>query len=121
MIRALETILHNEVTYKKGTIIKELKEREEKRLVSLKSAEYVISPEEEMKIQTASVESTTIDPAVFEELCVALDDEFNADELKRAAKEVGVDLTDASNKAEVIAAIINQGKADELLEDDSDE
>lgn len=121
MIRALETIRHNKVTYQKGTVISELKEQDEKRLVALKSAEYVISPEEEQKIQNADGESKTIDPAVFEELRAALDDEYNAEELKREAKEVGVDLTGATNKPEVIAAIINQGKADELLEDESNE
>jgi len=118
MIRALETIRHNKISYQKGSLISELTKEAEKRLVNLKSAEYVISPEEEQKIQNAAGESKTIDPAVFEELRTALDEEYNADELKRVAKDVGVDLAGASNKAEVIEAIINQGKADELLEDE---
>lgn len=121
MIRALETIRHNKVTYNKGAIISDLTKVSEKRLVSLKSAEYVITPEEEMKIQVAKGESKTIDPQLFEELRSDLDAEYNADELKREAKEVGVDLTGARTKDEVIAAIINQGKADELLEDENNE
>lgn len=121
MIRAKHTIRHNNTTYKKGVIINGLSVSEEKRLVKLKAAEYVLSPEEELKKQQVDDDKVVISPDEFEELRAALDEEYNAEELKRVAKEVGVDLTGTSTKAEVIAAIINQGKADELLEDDEDE
>lgn len=121
MIRAKHVIRHNDVVYKKGAIIEGLTESEEERLVRLKSAEYVISPEEELKKQQVANDVKVIPPELFEELEKALDEEYNAEELKRAAKEVDVDLTGLTRKEHIIEAIINQGKADELLEDDHDE
>jgi hypothetical protein len=121
LIRAKHTIRHNNITYKHGAIIDGLSKSEEERLVRLKAAEYVLSPEEELRKQQAKGNKTEISQEEFKELREALDAEYNAEELKRAAKAVGVDLNGASTKAEVIAAIINQGKADELLEDDTDE
>lgn len=121
MIRAKHAIRHNDVVYKKGAIIEGLTGSEEERLVRLKSAEYVISPEEELKKQQVDNDVKEIPPEVFEEYRVALDEEYNAEELKRVAKEVGVDLTGLTKKEPIIEAIIKQGKADELLEDDSDE
>ena len=118
MIRAKHTIRHDGVEYKKGAILKGLTESAQKRLVTLKSAEYVISPEEELQQQQVSGNAFTIPPEQFEELSAELDDLYNAEELKKAAIEVGVDLTGITRKSDVIAAIINQGKADELLEDD---
>lgn len=121
LIRAKHTICHNNITYKRGAIIDGLNRAEEERLVRLKAAEYVLSPEEELRKQQVKGNKTEISQEEFKELREALDAEYNAEELKRAAKAVGVDLNGASTKAEVIAAIINQGKADELLEDDTDE
>lgn len=121
MIRAKHVIRHNNIKYKKGSIIDGLTEKEEKRLVFLKAADYVISPEEEMKKQQVANDVKVIPPELFEELRVALDEEYNAEELKREAKEVGVDLTGLTRKDDIIEAIIKQGKADELLEDDTDE
>lgn len=118
MIRALEAIRHNSVDYRKGDLVEGLLPEEAKRLVDLKSAVYVISPDEELKIQSAKQTPKTIAPELFEELRAALDDEYNAEELSREAKAIGVDLTGATTKKAVIEAIINQGKADELLEDE---
>lgn len=118
MIRAKHTIRHDGVEYKKGAILKGLTDAAKKRLVSLKSAEYVITPEEELQQQQVSGEAFTIPAEQFEELSAELDDLYNAEELKKAAIEVGVDLTGVTRKSDVIAAIINQGKADELLEDE---
>lgn len=120
MIRAKHFIRHNGVQYKPGALIKGLTEAEQKRLVTLKSAEYVISPDEEIQQQTQTGNAFSVDLKLFEELSAELDDLYNAEELKKAAIEVGVDLTGVSRKSDVIAAIINQGKADELLEDDND-
>lgn len=120
MIRAKHTIRHDSVEYKKGAILKGLTDVAEKRLVSLKSAEYVITPEEELQQQQVSGDAFSIPPEQFEEFSAELDDLYNAEDLKKAAIEVGVDLTGVSRKSDVIAAIINQGKADELLEDDED-
>lgn len=116
MIRAKFTIRHDEEVYKKGDLIKGLSAKEEKRLVELNAAEYIISPEEELRVQQVS-EPIVISPELFEELRVALDEEYNAEELKREAKAIDVDLTGATTKGAIIEAIINQGKADELLED----
>lgn len=120
MIRAKHTIRHDGVEYEKGAILKGLTGAAEKRLVTLKSAEYVITPEEELQQQQVSGTAFSIPPEQFEELSAELDDLYNAEELKKAAIEVGVDLSGVSRKSDVIAAIINQGKADELLEDDPD-
>lgn len=120
MIRALHTIRHDSVSYTKGAIITGLTMQAMQRLVDLKAAEFVISPEEELQKQQVSGEAFKISPEQFEEHSAALDDLYNAEELKKAAVEVGVDLTGVTRKSDVIAAIINQGKADELLEDDED-
>ena len=121
MIRARFTIRHDEESYKKGDLIKGLSAKEELRLVALNAAEYIISPEEELKIQVATGEVKPIDPVLFEELRKALDEEYNAEELTREARDVGVDLAGATTKKAVIEAVINQGKADELLEDEDGE
>lgn len=121
MIRAKHAIRHNNIAYKKGAIIVGLTELEANRLVRLKSAEFVVSPEEEMKKQQVANDVKEIPQELFEELSKALDDEFNAEELKREAKDVGVILTGLTRKEDVIEAIIRQGKADMLLEDDSNE
>lgn len=121
MIRAKHPIRHNDVVYKKGDLIVGLSSSEFERLVRLKSAEYVISPEEEMKKQQVAEDVKVIPPDEFEELRTALDELYNAEELKRVAKEVGVDLTGLTKKEPIIEAIIIQGKADELLEDDHNE
>lgn len=121
MIRAKHTIRHNNVTYKKGAIIDGLTDSEAERLVRLKSAEYVLSPEEEMKKQQVAQDVTVVSPELFEEYRVALDEEYNAEELKREAKDAGVDLTGLTRKDDIIEAIIKQGKADALLEDDTNE
>ena len=120
MIRAKHNIRHSGVSYKKGALIQGLTEAEEKRLVKLKSAEYVISPDEEIQQQQQSENIFTVDPEKFKELAEALNDLYNADELKREAKDLGVDLTGITKKEDVIAAIINQGKADDSLEDEPD-
>lgn len=118
MIRAKHPIRHNGVTYKKGVLIENLSDEAEKHLVNLKAAEYVISPDEEVQQQQQSEQTFSIDPKLFENIKADLDNLYNADELKREAKAVGVDLTGITKKEDVIAAIINQGKADELLEDE---
>lgn len=118
MIRAKHPIRHNGKQFLKGAIIEGLTAAEANRLVTLKSAEYILSPEEELAKQKAAGQSVTITSEQFEELRAALDDEYNAEELTRAAKDVGVDLTGVKGKAATIEAIIHQGKADELLEDD---
>lgn len=118
MIRAKHNIRHDGVAYKKGAIIEGLTKDENERLVKLKAAEFIITPQEELQKQKVTNSFKEIPPEQFEELRAALDDLYNAEELKREAVEAGVDLTDTTRKAEVIAAIINQGKADELLEDE---
>lgn len=120
MIRAKFTIRHDEEFYKKGDLIKGLSAKEEKRLVEISAAEYIISPEEELRVQQVS-EPIVISPELFEELRVALDTEYNAEELVREAKAIGVDLKGIKGKPATIEAIINQGKADELLEDEDGE
>lgn len=121
MIRAKHNIRHDGVAYKKGAIIEGLTKDENERLVKLKAAEFIITPQEELQKQKVKNSFKEIPPEQFEELRAALDDLYNAEELKREAVEAGVDLTDATRKAEVIAAIINQGKADELLEDEDND
>ena len=118
MIRAKHNIRHDDVSYKKGALIEGLSKVAEQRLVDLKAADYVITPEEELQKQKVQAPPPTYTPDEFAALVKGLDENYNAEELKRAAKDVGVDLKGASKKEEVISAIINQGKADELLEDE---
>lgn len=118
MIRAKHPIRHDGVEYKKGAILSGLTKEAEQRLVTLKSAEFIITAEEELQQQQVSGDAFTIPPEQFEELSSALKELYNADDLKREAKDVGVDLTGITRRDDVIAAIINQGKADELLEDE---
>lgn len=121
MIRALHPIRHDNKEFKRGALIEGLSKKDEERLVRLNAAEYVISPEEELKKQKVQGNNVQIPPEEFETLSKELDGAYNKDELIHVAKEVGVDLTGASTKAEIIAAIINQGKVDEFLEDDDND
>lgn len=118
MIRALHCIRHDDKSYQKGSLIEGLTAAAMQRLVDIKAAEFVISPEEELQKQKVQAPPPAVTPEQFEEYAKDLNELYNADELKREAKEVGVDLTGLTKKDEIIAAIINQGKADELLEDD---
>lgn len=121
MIRAKHTIRHDGITYKKGALIKGLKEDVSKRLVEIKAAEFVVTPDEELNMQLANnTPKFEVSPEIFEDLSRDLNDLYNVDDLKKAAVEVGVNLTGVSKKADIIAAIINQGKANELIEDDED-
>ncbi|MFX3673291.1 MAG: hypothetical protein ACE3JQ_02420 [Paenisporosarcina sp.] len=118
VVRALENIRHSGKTFKAGDVVKGLSKKDEKRLLDLKSVETIITAEE----VKSTVVVLDVDPVKFKELRDALDENYNADELKRAAKEVKVelDVTDTT-KEKVMEAIIKQGKADELLEDDDDD
>lgn len=53
--------------------------------------------------------------AALEKTRKALDDQYKMEELKPAAKEAGVDFAYDVTKANLIAAIIEQGKAEALL------
>lgn len=121
MIRALHSIRHDGVQYAKGALIEGLTAKAAQRLVDIKAAEFVITPEEELKKQKVQVPPPAISAEKYEEYVTALKDLYNAEELKKAAKEVGVDLTGISRRDDVIEAIITQGKADELVEDDEDQ
>lgn len=54
-------------------------------------------------------------PPTPEAMTKALDKAFRADDLKAAAKAVGVEFADDANKATVIAAVITAGKYDNLM------
>lgn len=116
-IRALENIRHSGVTYMSGDLIRGLSDSDKKRLLGLKSAEEVVTVSEIQEI----VQDLEVDPALFKELRDALDENYNADELKRVAKKVGVQFDSRDLKEKVMEAVIKQGKADELLEDDDGE
>lgn len=45
----------------------------------------------------------------------ALDDQYKRDELAEKAKSVGVEFAYDAKKAEIVAAVIDQGKADAVL------
>ncbi|XJZ25955.1 hypothetical protein ACF5W4_11135 [Bacillota bacterium Lsc_1132] len=53
--------------------------------------------------------------AEVEKIRKALDDQYKADELKKAAKDAGVEFPYDVKKPDLIAAIIDQGKAEALL------
>lgn len=112
-IRALEQIRHSGMTYMPGDIVKGLTESEKKRLLSLQSAERVetFSDVEEV------VQEVEVDAELFKELRDDLDANYNADELKRAAKNAGVQFDPKDTKEKVMEAVIKQGKVELLLED----
>lgn len=112
-IRALENVRHSGVLYKTGDIIHGITASEKERLLKLKSAEKVETFEE----VAAVVQENEIDPTLFKELRDDLDENYNAEELKRAAKEAGVEFESNAVKEKVMEAIIKQGKVDLLLED----
>lgn len=116
-IRAIETIRHSGQFYKPGDILKGLTDEEKMRLIQLKSAEKVETFSETVE----TVQEIEVDPELFAELRDALDENYNAEELKRAAKEAGVKFDTKDNKEKVMEAIIKQGKSDDLLEDDDNE
>lgn len=112
-IRALESIRHSGMIYMPGDILRGLSVEEKNRLLSLRSAERVetISEFEE------DIQEVDVDPELYKELRNDLDDNYNAEELKRAAKAVGVQFEAKDTKDKVMEAIIKQGKVDLLLED----
>lgn len=113
-IRALESVRHSGVLYKTGDVIHGITASEKERLLKLKSAEKVETFEE----VAAVVQENEIDPALFKELRDDLDANYNAEELKRAAKDAGVEFESSDIKEKVMEAIIKQGKVDLLLEDE---
>lgn len=112
-IRALESIRHSGILYKTGDIIHGITSSEKERLLKLKSAETVETFEDVER----TVQEFEIDPVLFKELRDDLDANYNAEELKRAAKDAGVEFEASNKKEEVMEAIIKQGKVDLLLED----
>lgn len=113
-IRALERIRHSGRIYTAGDIIHNLTDGEKERLIELKSAEVV----ETFSEVTNAVQEIDVDPELFKELKKDLDENFNADDLKREAKNVGVEFDSKDTKDKVMEAIIKQGKVDLLLEED---
>lgn len=112
-IRALENVRHSGVLYKTGDVIHGITESEKERLLKLKSAEAV----ETFEDVAAVVQEFEVDPVLFKELRDGLDDNYNAEELKRAARDAGVEFELTDIKEKVMEAIIKQGKVDLLLED----
>lgn len=97
---ALETIRHNGAVYKPGDSLEKLTKKEEKRLVELKSAEY----------------KDAKPPSPEELLAKELDKKYNRNPLAEAAVAASVEFSEDATKAVLIAAIIEQGKAEELLQ-----
>jgi hypothetical protein len=62
-----------------------------------------------------NVANTGAQYAEIEKLKKALDNQYKKDELAEAAKAIGVDFPYDANKAEIIEAAIEQGKAEALL------
>lgn len=112
-LRALESIRHSGVTYKPGDILKGLSKEDSERLLSLRSAEKVETYDDVKQV----VQQFEVDPELYKELRDDLDANYNADELKRAAKNAGVQFGSNDTKEKVMEAIIKQGKVELLLED----
>ncbi|GEN83623.1 hypothetical protein SLU01_19350 [Sporosarcina luteola] len=112
-IRALETIRHSGMVYKPGDIVNGLSDSEKERLLLLKSAERVETFSDVVEV----VQEVDVDPELFKELRDDLDANYNADELKRAAKNAGVQFDAKDTKEKVMEAVIKQGKVELLLED----
>lgn len=115
-IKATESIRHSGRQFKSGDLIKGLNAEDEKRLLDLKSAEKVFTDQE---IENTVTENP-VDPKVFAELSKDLDENFNAEELKREAKNAGVQFETNATKTQVIEAVIKQDKVSLLLEEDGE-
>lgn len=113
-IKALESIRHSGMVYEPGDIVRGLSVDEKERLLALKSAERV----ETIAEVEETVQEVDVDPVLFKELRDALDENYNAEELKRSAKDVGVQFDNKDTKEKVMEAIIKQGKTNLLLEED---
>lgn len=112
-LRALENIRHSGVNYKPGDILKGLSKKDSERLLFLRSAENVETYAEVKNV----VQDLDVDPELFKELRDDLDANYNADDLKRAAKNAGVQFEPNDTKEKVMEAVIKQGKVELLLED----
>lgn len=113
MFIAKENIRHSGKNFEAGDVLKGLSKKDEERLLKLKAIEKVITEKEIEKNE----QTIDITPELYKELRDALDENYNADELKSEAREVGVQFEANATKEKVMEAIITQGKADELLED----
>lgn len=100
---AEERIRHNGKIYEKGEEVKGLSKKDEKRLIDLGK----------VKQFELSIEPPKVVPPEK-----ALDKKYNRDSLAAAAAEAGVNFNEDATKAVLIAAIIEQGKAEELLKDE---
>ncbi|MEX3625840.1 hypothetical protein [Viridibacillus arvi] len=118
-IEALEMIRHNNEKYPKGSILS-LADNEEARLIKLKAAKPVITAEK-VQIPAPAPALKTIDDDLFNELKDALEENYNRADLAREAKKAGVIFETDALKNDIIEAVILQGKADELLEDEEDD
>jgi hypothetical protein len=121
MSKRMFVLLNEEVTLESGVAaageVIELTELSAQALINEeKAVEATPEGEAALKQIAEGQDQDGLDPeAELEKVRKALDDQYKADELKTAAKEAGVDFPYDVKKADLIAAIIDQGKAEALL------
>ena len=103
---AEERIRHNGKVFEKGEEVKGLAKKDEKRLLDLRKVKKLDFSAEPQK--------TKLSPEK------ALDKKYTRDLLVEVATNAGVNFPEDATKAVIIAAIIEQGKAEELLNDEGE-
>jgi hypothetical protein len=107
MIKLLNPFNHGGVIIPKGTQIS-LSPELEKALVENDNAEAVIFDKVDDKKPPSEEE-------IKKQLVIALGKKYNLELLKEAATKAEVTFEEKATKAQIIAAIIEQGKVEELL------
>lgn len=105
MIRTLEGIRHDGVSYSPDDLIKDIDIKDAERLVELGVALFV---EEIEEFEEDSIEEV--------DLKEEIDKRFNATELKEIAEELEVEFSGNISKIKLIELVIELGKAEEILE-----
>lgn len=119
-IKLFEDVRHSGNLYPSGAIIDSFTEQEEKRLVNLKSAEYInleVTSLKPSKGHNTNNNDDELTPEEFNALYKKLDESANKEPLIEAALAVGVEFSDEDlkTKKKVIEEIILQDMVEEVL------
>jgi hypothetical protein len=111
VVKLLEDVRHNGELYKSGQVVDVFSDKEEERLIKLKSAETL--PE----VINHNFDEEIISPEEFKELYDRLDKAATKEPLIEAALRAGVELSedDQKTKKKIIEEIIAQSMEQEVL------
>lgn len=112
MIQAIERIRHNGETYEPGEKINKITEKEAQRLVDLGVAFFI---GENYEVEAAD-KPEEVEPV--EDQGINIEEELESidySDLKELAKEVGLEFAGNISKKNLIALIIEENKAEDIL------